>query len=58
MDNFITMGTLIKNLNEVSKGIEDMRVMSIGSTSDGRLTFRCKDNGGNEKVVYVSCYEG
>lgn len=58
MDKFVTMETLIKNLTNASKGMEDMKVLSIGSTSDGRFTFRCKDNNGNEKVVYVDCYEG
>lgn len=38
-------------------GNANMRLMSIGTTSDGYYTFRCIDDDGTEKLFKVPCWD-
>lgn len=57
MRKFTTVGDFCTTLNVITAQHSRMRILSIGSTSDGYFTFRCVDDAGNEKVFKVSCYD-
>lgn len=57
MKKFITVGEFCTTLNVVTAQHSNMRILSIGTTSDGHYTFRCVDDSGKEKVFKVSCYD-
>lgn len=44
-------------LLKATSGSVGVRLLSIGCTSDGYYTLRCKDEYDNEKVFKVPCWE-
>ena len=58
MNEFVTVEEFIKNLTLETRNFRDWRIMSIGCTSDGKYSFRCQDEYGNERRFEVSCWEG
>ena len=58
MKEFVTVEEFIKNLTLETRNFRDWRLMSIGCTSDGKYSFRCQDEYGNERRFEVSCWEG
>lgn len=57
MKKFVTISDFCTSLNIVTAQHNNMRILSIGTTSDGYYTFRCQDDAGNEKVFKVSCWD-
>lgn len=57
MKKFTTLVDFGYNLGKAAYGFDTMRILSIGTTSDGHYTFRCVDDAGKEKVFKVSCYD-
>lgn len=54
---FVTLVDFGTEFMKVVYGHGSMRLMSIGTTSDGHYAFRCVDGTGNEKVFKVSCWD-
>lgn len=57
MKKFIKLSDFGNEFMRVVEGHADMRLMSIGTTSDGKYTFRCVDEDGTENVFKVSCWD-
>lgn len=57
MKKFVTLVDFGVEFGKVTYGHGSMRLMSIGTTSDGHYTFRCRDDEGNEKVFKVFCWD-
>lgn len=57
MKKFISVVDFMIDFCRVTEDDVKMRIMSIGTTSDGYYTFRCTDDYGNEKVFKVSQWE-
>lgn len=57
MKKFIKVADFSAAFAKVAQEHPDMRILSIGTTSDGYYTFRCKDAYDNEQVFKVSCWE-
>lgn len=57
MKKFVTLVDFGTEFMKKIYGHGTMRLMSIGTTSDGYYTFRCRDDAGNEKVFKVSCWD-
>jgi hypothetical protein len=57
MKKFVKLVDFGNAFMKVTEGHADMRLMSIGTTSDGNYTFRCCDDEGNERVFKVSCWD-
>lgn len=58
MKQFITIDEFVEQLVKETKDFKDMRILSIGCTSDGKYSFRCKDEHEHERRFEVSCWEG
>ena len=56
MKKFVKISDFCTALNVVTAEHSNMRILSIGTTSDGFYTFRCADDGGKEHVFKLSCY--
>lgn len=57
MKEFITVSEFVENIVREARNFKDWRIMSIGCTSDGKYSFRCQDESGNERRFEVSCWE-
>ena len=57
MKKFATLVDFGTEFMKKIHGYGNMRLLSIGTTSDGYYTFRCQDDAGNEKVFKVSCWD-
>lgn len=57
MRKFTTIRDFCTSLNVVTAQHSNMRILSIGTTSDGFYTFRCADDDGKERVFKVSCWD-
>lgn len=57
MKKFVTISDFCTSLNIVTAQHSNLRILSIGTTSDGFYTFRCVDDEGKERVFKVSCWD-
>lgn len=57
MKKFIKISDFCTALNVATAQHSHMRILSIGTTSNGFYTLRCVDDDGKEYVFKVSCWD-
>ncbi len=57
MQKFITTEQFAKQVQALAYAHPDMRIVSIGTTSNGYYTFRCVSDSGEERVFTVYSWD-